>query len=157
MNLSAPDFRITLLLAAVVVLVTAIYPTPAWYLTLLLLGLYIAVYRLTRSWQDRAFYLVCAGALLVIACGAAGIWEGLVVAWVVGGSIATAMGMTASRDELPALLAFGTGTLAVALLVYLSNHVLLPLFALGALAAGIAAVLAIRDYQFRKQYTGARP
>jgi hypothetical protein len=156
MNPLSPDLRITLFMAAVVILVTAIHPTPSWYLTLFLLGLYVAVYWLTRTWHDRAFYLVGFGALLVVACGAASIWEGLIVAWMVGGSIAVVTGMTVSRNDIPVLLAFGSCTLAVALIISLANHVLLPLFVLCALTAGIAAILAIRDYQFRKQCSGAR-
>ncbi|MGA2122679.1 MAG: hypothetical protein ABSG49_11680 [Methanoregula sp.] len=156
MNSLSPDRQIILFMAAVVILVTAIHPTASWYLTLFLLALYVSVYWLTRTWHDRAFYLVCFGALLVVTCGAASIWEELIVAWMVGGSSAIAMGMTVSRNDLPALLALGSCTLAVALMIYLSNHVLLPLFVLSALTAGIAAVLAIRDYQFRKQCSGAR-
>ena len=151
-----PDSLITLVMAAVIILAAAVFPAPAWYLTLVLLGLFVAVYWLTRNWHDRVFYLVCSGALLVVACGTTSIWEGLAIAWMLGGIIATATGMEVSRDDIPAVLTFGACTLAVALMIQLSNHVLLPLLVLSAASAGIAAVMAIRDYRFRKLCSGAR-
>ncbi len=152
----SPGSRIILLMAAVIILAMAMYPTPSWYLILLLLGLFATVHRLTKTRDDRVFYLVCSGSLLVIACGTASIWEGLIVAWLAGSSIASAMGMAASRNDIMALLAFGVCTLAVALMIQLANHVLLPLLVLCAVTAGIAAVLSVRDYQLRKQCSGAR-
>ncbi len=152
----SPDSWITIAMAAVIVLAAAVYPTPSWYLAILFLGLFVTVYRLTGNWHDRVFYLVCSGVLLVVACGTTNIWEGLIIAWMLCGIIAASTGMRLSRDDLPAILIFGACTLAVALMVQLANHVLLPLLVLSAVVAGIAAVMAIRDYQFRKECSGAR-
>jgi hypothetical protein len=152
----SPDSWVTIVMAAIIILADVVYPTPSWYLTLVLLGLFITVYWLTVSRHDRVFYLVCSGVLLVVACGTISIWEGFIIAWTLGVIIATAAGMRVSRNDIPALLTFGSCTLAVALMIQLANHVLLPLLVLSAVIAGIAAVLAIRDYQFRKECSGAR-
>jgi len=143
-------------LAAAVILVTAIGPAPAWYLSIILLVVFCAVFWLTRTRHDRIFYLVCGGVLLVAACGAASIWGGLVVAWMLAGIVATALGMTGANNDIVAFLAFCSGTLLVAVMVQLANHVLLPLFILCLGTAVFLFVQTIRDYQFRKQYSGAR-
>jgi hypothetical protein len=155
MNPPSRDIQIIIVMAAVVILATAIFPSPSWYLTLVLLGVFILVSWRTRAWPDRVFYLTCSGILLVVACSAASTGEGLVVAWLLAGVIATVMGMIWSKKDIPAVLMFGSSTLAVALMIQLANHVLLPLLILGAATALVVAALAIRDYRFRKEHTGA--
>jgi hypothetical protein len=156
MNPIPADLWFTGFLTAAVIMVTAIGPAPAWYLTIILLALFVAIFRLTWTRHDRIFYLVCAGELLVVACGAVSIWGGLVVAWMLSGIVATALGMTGSRNDIVAFLTFCFGTLLGAMMIQLANHVLFPLFILCSGTAILLAVQTIRDYQFRKQYSEAR-
>ncbi len=154
MSALAPDRVILVLMAAVVILSTLIRPGPAGYLAILLVVVFAITYRLTRTWPDRVFYLVCSGILLVAISGAASVWEGLVLAWMAAGVIATVMEIHVSAQDLPALLVAGSVTLAITLMIELANHVLLPLAILCGITGCVLAVMAIRDYRFRKQYSG---
>jgi len=156
MSALAADRVILCLMAAVVILSALFRPGPAGYLPILLVVVFAITYWLTRTWPDRVFYLVCSGTVLVVISGAASVWEGLVLAWMVTGVIATVMEVRVPVHDLPALLVACSATLAITLMIELANHVLLPLAVLWGTAGSILAVMAIRDYRFRKQYSGAR-
>ena len=107
------------------------------------------------AWQGRIFYLVCSGELLVIACGALSIWAGLFVTWMLTGVVLGELMMLEGKEDFSMYLLFCCITLALAAAIQFSNHVLLPLLVL---AAGTALVLffqGIRNYQLRKEVTGA--
>jgi len=141
-------------MAAIVILGTIIRPVMTGYLSILLVGVFTIVYWRTRSWPDRIFYLVCSGTLLVAVCAAAVVWEGLIIAWLVAGVIATVMKVTLTAKDLPALLAACSVTAIISLMIDRANHVLLPLAILCGIAASVFAVMSIRAYRFRKQYAG---
>jgi hypothetical protein len=110
---------------------------------------------LTRQWPDRAFYLTCAGQPAVIACGAANIWAGLFVVWMLTGIVAGSMGLIQSRQDYYFLLLFYGLTCILAAVIQASNHVFFLVLALGAGLALLAGIITIRGYQFRKEYIGA--
>ena len=155
MSLLTPGRIIIGLMAAAVVLSTVLRPGMAGYLALLLVGVFALTYFLTLPRPDRIFYLACSGALLVAIAAAASVWEGLLIAWMAAGVIATTMGIQVTGQDLPALLAAIASTLAIALMIGMANHVLLPLAVLSGITGCILVVLVIRDYRFRKQYSGA--
>jgi Ni,Fe-hydrogenase I cytochrome b subunit len=142
-------------LAAGVLVLTAAAPSPSWYLFPLLIALIGGVMYYTRTWQDRAFILLCAGQPLVIACGAISLYAGLFVVWMVAGIVLSGMGMFGSEPDRRSFLYFCGATLVIAAGIGQANHVLLPLLILGAATVVFVAVQTIREYRFRKQYTGA--
>jgi len=142
-------------LAAGVLLLTAASPSPFWYLFPLLIALFGGVMYYTRTWQDRAFMLLCAGQPLVIACGAISLYAGLFVVWLLAGIVLSAMGMFGSGPDRRFFLYFCGATLLIAAGIGQANHVLLPLLVLGAVTVLFIAVQTIREYQFRKHYSGA--
>lgn len=142
------------LLAAGVLLLTAAIPSPSWYLYPVLVALIGGVMYYTRTWQDRAFMLLCAGQPLVNACGAISLYAGLFVVWMLAGIVLSAMGMFGSDSDRRSFLYFCGATLLIAAGIGQANHVLLPLLVLGAATVLFVTVQTIREYQFRKQYTG---
>ena len=143
-----------LLVAGVIVLLLPFFPTPFWVVCLLLALLPGIVLYLTRAWPDRAFYLISAGQPAVIACGSTGIWAGLFEELMLAGMVAGTMGLLTSREDFRFLLLFSGLTVMLALVVSLANHVFILLLALGAGLALLAGIMAVRNYQFRKEYTG---
>ncbi|MCX6689160.1 MAG: hypothetical protein NTZ39_05675 [Methanoregula sp.] len=150
------DYVFLAVLAAVVFGVTAWGGLPIWYLNLILLCLFGGIFYAVRSWHDRAFYLACAGVPLIIACCVMSTWMGLVSVWMVAGIVCNAMGILEISDDIRIFILFCGATVPVALVVQVSNHVVLPLLIFVAGTAVILAVQAVRDHQFRKQY-GAHP
>jgi len=142
-------------LAAGVLLLTAASASPFWYLFPLLIALFGGVMYYTRTWLDRAFMLLCAGQPLVIACGAISLYAGLFVVWMLAGIVLSIMGMFGSGRDRRSFLYFCGATLVIAAGIGQANHVLLPLLILGAVTVVFVAVQTIREYQFRKHYTGA--
>jgi len=158
MNLSLrKDDGFFLLLAAGVLLFTGAAQPPSWYLYLLLLALPGIVLYVTRTWNDRVFYILCAGQPLVIALAAAQVWAGLFAVWMLAGIVLAALGMLEPGGDLPAYAAFCGATLVIATGIDASAHVLLPLLITGGLTAVFVLVFTVREYRFRKQYRGAPP
>ena len=151
------DHGFFLLLAAGVLVFTVAVSPASWYLCPLLLALTGIVLYATRTWKDRVFYILCAGQPLVIALSAVLVWAGLFAEWMLAGIVLAELGMLASRNDWLAYAAFCGVTLVIAAGIQASNHVLLPLIILTGIIALFAAVRILRDYRFRKQYTGAHP
>jgi hypothetical protein len=152
-----PAFWFFILLAAgVFALTLSFFPTVYWFFCLLLVALAGATLFLTRLWPDRAFYLTCACQPAVIACGATNIWTGLFVVWMLAGMVAGSMGLLRSRQDYFSLLLFCGLTFILSAVIQASNHVFYPVLAFGAAFALLTGIMAIRGYQFRKDYTGAR-
>lgn len=146
-----------LLLVAGVLMFTVAASPPSSYLYPVLLVLAGIVLYATRTWKDRVFYILCAGQPLVIALSAVLVWAGLFAVWMLAGTALAALGMLASGDDWRTYAVFCGATLVIAAGIQVSNHVLLPLMILAGLAALFAGFRILRDYQFRKQYTGAHP
>ena len=143
-------------LAAGVIGVTAWSGSQVWYLNLILLCLFGGISYAIRSWHDRAFYLVCAGEPLIVACGAINLLAGMFVVWMVAGIVCNAMGMLEFSVGIKSFVLFCGIAAIVTILIQVSNHVLLPLLILTAGTGAILAVQVIRDHQFRKPF-GASP
>jgi hypothetical protein len=140
-----------------ILILTAAVSPPSWYLYPLLLALVGGVIYGTRAWKDRAFYILCAGQPLVIASCAMLVWAGLFVVWMLAGIVLATEGMLGPGSDWRTYAAFCGATLVIAAGIQVSNHVLLPLMVAGVLVALFVSVQTIREYQFRKQYTGAPP
>lgn len=145
------------LLSAGMVLVAALSASPFRYLPVLLTLPLGAVLYLARDRPDRLLYGVCAFQPLIVASGLLDLRAGLFAVWICGALAASLSGWLSSRQDLLFLLLFCAGTLLLAILAGFSNHVSLLPAALGAGLGLILLALVLRDYQFRKQYTGARP
>ena len=151
------DLGFFLLLTAGVLLFMLAASPAFWYIYPLLLALTGMVLYATRTGKDRVFYIICAGQPLVIALSAVLVWAGLFAEWMLAGIVLAGLGMLASRNDWLTYAAFCGATLVIAAGIQASNHVLLPLIILASLIALFAAVRTLRDYHFRKQYTGAHP
>ena len=151
------DYGFFLLMAAGILIFTVVASPSSWYLyppLLVLLGIVLYV---TRTWKDRVFYILCAGQPLVIALSAAQGWAGLFIMWMLAGIVLATLGMLVSGRDWQSYAAFCGATLVIAAGIDASNHVLLPLVIIGGLTSLFVAVQTIREYQFRKRYTGANP
>ena len=135
----------------------ALSPEPARYvIPLLLLPLAVLVLRADGP-DARLFYLPCAGILLVITCGIVHVIAGLVLAWAVAGLCLHAWGMLDSPGDLRAWAAF-CGALAIAaIVIVLSNHVLLPFLVILGTAGAVFLVQSLHNHRMRKQLRGALP
>ncbi len=151
------DHGFFLLLVAGVLIFTLAASPVSWYIYPMLLVLTGIVLYVTRTWKDRVFYILCAGQPLVIALSAVLVWAGLFAVWMLAGIVLAELGMLASGNDWLPYAAFCGATLVIAGGIQASNHVLLPLMILAGLIALFAAVQTLRDYRFRKQYTGAHP
>jgi len=141
-------------LVAGVIGITVLVPVPFGYINLILLALFGCILYVTRTWHDRAFYLVCAGEPLVIGCGAVNLWAGLFIVWMLAGIVCPAMGIPVSASEKNFFLLFCCATFFITLIIQASNHVLIPLIILCAGTALILTLKAVRDYQLKKKYSG---
>ena len=83
------------------------------------------------------------------------IWAGLFVVCMLTGIIGSVLGLVESKNDLVLFLGFCMSSLFVAVIIHLSNHVLLPLVAIAGIAGIIMAVQSVRIYQFKKTYSGA--
>jgi hypothetical protein len=145
-----------LMIAGILIFAAAVSPS-SWYLYPPLLVLLGIVLHVTRTWKDRVFYILCAGQPLVIASCATLVWAGLFVVWMLAGIVLATLGMLGSGRDRQSYAAFCGAALVIAAGIDASNHVLLPLVIIGGLTSLFAAVQTIREYQFRKRYTGANP
>lgn len=153
-NLPA-EYQFLIALVAGVIGITIFLASPVWYLNILLLLLVSGVLIITRSWQDRGFYLVCSGEPIVIACCIMNIWAGLFSVCMLAGIVCGAFGLLESRQDLKYFALFCGGSFIVTLIIEISNHVLPALLIIGCLTTIILLIQSVRNYQFRKQYTGA--
>jgi len=151
------DYGFLAALAAGVAGITMLSASPQWYLNIIFFSLIAGVWYGTRTWPDRAFYLVCAGGPLILAMGSINLWAGLFVIWMVAGIVCNALRILVLHDEIRLFILFCGATVPVAILARVSNHVVLPLLLLCTVTGIIIAVQAIRNYKFRKQYSGVRP
>lgn len=155
MNLPQPEYQFFIALATGVVVISILLGSPVWYLNVTLLLLFLGVLAITRTWRDRGFFLVCGGEPLVVACGIMNLWAGLFSVCMLAGIVCGALGLIESRRDLMPFAFFCGGSFGIALLIQVSNHVLLSLLVIGAITAIVLAIQSVREYQFRKQYTGA--
>ena len=155
MNLSLPEYRFFAALALVVIVTVLAFESPAGPLALLLLVIVAAVLHLTGSWPDRGLYLTCAGMPLVIACSMANFWAGLVAICLLAVLLAEVFCIARTKDDRLLLAAFAGSSLAIALVIHLANHVLIPLVIIMGMTALVLAIQSVRTYQLRKQYAGA--
>ncbi len=154
MNPVNTRFFLNGLLAAVILLFSLLYPSPAAYAALFSTVLFIAVFLVTRSWDDRAVYLALAGTLLVAVFSAASAWGGLAAAWMIALIIASVMDIRLTRASAKSLAIAACATVAVTLFIDSQNHVPVPLMVVCTAAFLILAVIAVRKYRFRKHYCG---
>ncbi|HII98426.1 MAG TPA: hypothetical protein HA272_03990 [Methanoregula sp.] len=154
MNAVNTGFLLNGLLAAVILLFSQLYPSPAAYAALLLTVLFITVFLVTRSWDDRAVYLALAGTLLVAVFSAASVWGGLAAAWMIALIIASVMDIRLTRASAKSLAIAACATVGVTLFIDSQNHVPVPLMVVCSAAFLILAAIAVRKYRFRKHYCG---
>ena len=155
MKLPRPEYLLLAVLGVETLAITITTVSPFWYACPVLYLLFCGVVYATRTWHDRALYLLCAGQLLVIGSGAMNLWYGLFAVWMLAGIVLGTLGMLGSRPELRSYLLFCLFALIIAAGIEVSNHVLLPLLVLGSAAVLFVAAVTIRTYRLEKQYTGA--
>ncbi len=150
-----PEFGFFAAMVAGVLLITAMNPHPYGYLNLTLLFVPGIVLFLTRTRHDRAFYLVCAGEPLVVATGVVNLWAGLFAACMLAGITCGALGLLSLKKDYLLLVFFWGSAAIVTMILQLSNHVRLPLILFGVGIVLLIVIQMIRNYQFKKQYSGA--
>ncbi|MDO9326756.1 MAG: hypothetical protein Q7T80_17540 [Methanoregula sp.] len=138
-----------------VTILTLLSGSPMGFLNYLLLLLVLGVMVMTRTWQDRGFYLTCGGEPLVIACSIMNPWAGLFTVCMLAGIVCDALELLKSRQDIKPFAFFCGSSFLIALLIQVSNHVILPLLILAGIAAIIIAIQSVRMHQFRKHYSGA--
>ncbi len=154
MKLLLPEYAFFIALAAGIAGITFYLALPEWYLNIILLIIFFFILAISRSWQDRGFYLACSGEVLVVACSITNIWAGLYAVCMLAGILCGALGILKNRQDLKILAFFCGSSFMIAILAQLSNHVLSPLLVLGSIIIIILAFQSVRTYQFRKYYSG---
>ncbi|MHB8163100.1 MAG: hypothetical protein ACYDDV_02000 [Methanoregula sp.] len=149
-----PEYGFFIALAAGITGITVYQALPYWYLNIILLIIFFFILAISRTWQDRGFYLACSGEVLVVSCSISNIWAGLFSLCMLARIICRALGILESRQDYKTLAFFFGSSLIIAILAQLSNHVLSPLLVLGSIIIIILAIQSVRTYQFRKYYTG---
>lgn len=144
-------------LGAGVIVATIIISPPFWYANLILLMIFYGVVYGTRTWPDRGVFAACAGTPLVVACSAMNIWAGLLVVWMLAMTGSWVPGIFDAGTDRTTFLLFVCATLLIAAGIGIANHVLLPLICLCCAVIIFSGAMTIRDYQFRKLYSGAPP
>lgn len=157
MNKIKPEYWFFAGMMAGILVLFALGPHPSWYLNLIFLALLGITMYYTASWNDRIIYLACAGEILVVSAGVMNLWAGLFMVWMLAGMICSVQGLLESRQDYYALILFWGCTLLVASVIQVSGHVSLPLLLFGPGTGLILTIQMIRNYQFRKQYSGVRP
>ncbi len=155
MNNLQPEYLFFIALAAGAAVITVLWASPIWYVNVMLLLLFSGILIITRTWRDRGFYLICGGVPLVIACGIMDLFAGLFAVCMLAGIVCGALGLLKTRRDLVPFALFCGSSFLIALLIQVSNHVLLPLLILGSMTAIILAIQSVRTYQFQKHCTGA--
>ena len=150
-----PEYWFFIALAAGVTGITFLLPSPVWFLSIILLTLFIGTFLITRGRRDRGFYLICGGVPLVVACGIINIWAGLFTVCMLAGITCTALGVLESRQDLESFAIFCGSSALITLIIYVSNHVFLPFIVLAGITAVILAIQSVRSFQFRKYCSGA--
>jgi hypothetical protein len=157
MNLRDPAniflaFIIVTTLAGMVILTL-----PTRYVYTVLLIVFIAVALITRTRADRPLYLCFTGSLLVMSVSVYAIGLGLVLSWLLAGMVLVSLDLLSSTEDWRSYLTFCGIAVVVAGITVVSSHVFLPL-ALFTLILGILLlVLGIREYRFRRSFTGSEP
>ena len=142
---------------AVTLIEVVLLSLPSWYLYLILLLVFWGVAYLTRLWPDRILYLCSAGVLLVIALSFSSIWAGLVMAAILTAMILRSLNLLENSSDTKNFLMYCGMITVVAACLEFSNHVLLPLLLLGTVTAGLVVVHTIREFRFRRVYSGEGP
>lgn len=155
MSAFLPEYRFIIPLAAGIIGAALLLQPAIVYLDIIILLILISVFALTRTWHDRGFYLVCSSVPLMIGAGMMNLWAGMMVIWMVAGTLCTTLGLLASRQDLIHFIGFCGWVLIVTLLIEVSNHVLLPLLILAGSVVVVLAIQSVRAYQFRRYYSGA--
>jgi hypothetical protein len=149
-----PEYGFFIALAAGITGITFYQALPEWYLNIILLIIFFFIFVISRTWQDRGFYLACSGEVLVVACSITNIWAGLYAVCMLAGILCGALGILENRQDLKILVFFCGSSCIIAILAQQSNHVLSPLLVLGSIIIFILAFQSVRTYQFRKYYSG---
>ncbi len=155
MNDLSQEYKFYIALVAGVIIATLLSGSPAGYLNFLLLFLVFGIMMITRTWHDRMFYLTCGSQPLVIACSVMNIWAGLFTVCMLAGMMCGELGLLESHRDFRFFALFCGSSFLIALLIQLSNHVLLPLLIFSCMAAIILGIQTVRMHQFRKHYSGA--
>jgi hypothetical protein len=157
MNPMKPEYGFFAGMVAGVLILSVLVPTQYWYINLILITLFGITLYYTAPRNDRIFYLVCAGELLVVAAGVTMLWAGLFMVWMLAGVVCGVQGLLVSRTDYYTLILFWGCTILIASVIQVSNHVILPLLLFGLGTGLILGIRMMRNYQFRKHYSGVRP
>jgi hypothetical protein len=155
MNNLPMEYLFFIALAAGVAGITLLLGSPVGCLSFMLLLFLFAILLIIRTWHDRGFYLICGSVPLAIACSIMNIWMGLFTVCMLASIVCGALGLLTTRQDLRYFAFFCGSSFFIALLIELSNHVLLPFLILSSMTAIILVIQSVRMYQFRKSYTGA--
>ena len=156
MNDLQREYKIFIALVAGILIATLLSGSPTGYISILLLFLVFGIMVITRTWRgDRIFYIVCAGEPLVIACSIMNIWAGLFAVCMLAGMVSGELRLLESPKDIRFFALFCASSFLIALLIQVSNHVLLPLLIIGGIAAIVLGGQTLRMHQFRKHYSGA--
>lgn len=155
MNVLKPEYPFYLALVLGVIISTFISGSPTGYLNVLLLILLSGIMVITRTWHDRGFYLAAAGEPLVIVCSIMNLWAGLFTVCMLAGIVCSSLDLIKSQKDLIPVSFFCGSSFLIALLIQVSNHVMVPFLVLSGITAILIAVQSVRMHQFRKHYSGA--
>jgi hypothetical protein len=144
-------------LAAIVTAPAILRPSLTGYAGIALLAVVSFLFLYSRTWRNRGFILICSSVPLIVSCAIQDIRVGAGAACLLGGIVSSVLGLLDTRGDLPSFGLFCGTVGLVALLVAFSNHVIAPLIIIAGIASLVLFIQSVRNYQFRKEYSGAGP
>lgn len=153
MNRNILHYGFFTILAAGVIFQAVASGTQQGFPAVLLLFILAVVLVTTRTWPDRALFIVCIGEPLIVACSMMNLWAGLFSSCMLTGILYGTLAFLKSLTDLAIAGSFFFVFIIITIAIQVSNHVLLPLVAISVVAGLILLIQSIRNYQFARQYT----
>ncbi len=123
-----------------------------WYLTVVLLGIFVLAERLAHG-DGRSFTLLCTGEAVVVSVAVAGIVPALLLQLVLLAYFMHLEGFFTARAEVPAFLALCVAVLLLYPVMLAVHHMLLPVLLIGAVLGGAILALRLSHYQLQQAYS----
>ena len=155
--MKVPLVRLLLVMTAATAAVFFLLPAGTWYGLIAAAGFLLAAL-LPLTSDDNRVLLLATGELLVIAVAGTSFPMGVIVQCAVTGAVLLDGEGLPDIPDVAMFALFSFAVIAGALVLDLSNQVLLPFLALAAGVAGVTAVVVgVQEIRERRMYSGGHP
>ena len=153
--MKVPLMRVLCILAALAAMIFSVVTGGTWYLGPIAAALFVLAAVSSQSADDSRVLILATGELLVIAVAASSFPAGFIVQCaVIGAVLFDGEGLPGTRDSLLFAL-WCIAALAGAVVLYVSNQVLLPFLAITAGVAALTVLLvSVQEMRECRMYAG---